>query len=68
MKFTVQGNTPFSAHICQYLYDLESNFAKEKGCAVLEAVRHGEIQKSRHQSYLRLYEELKPLKEWEQKK
>ena len=41
---------------------------KETGCAVLEAVRHGEIQKSRHQSYLRLYEELKPLKEWEQKK
>ena len=41
---------------------------KEKGCAVLEAVRRGEIQKSRHQSYLRLYEELKPLKEWEQKK
>ena len=41
---------------------------KEKGCAVLEAIRHGDIQKSRHQSYLRLYEELKPLKEWEQKK
>ena len=41
---------------------------KEKGCAGLEAVRRGEIQKSRHQSYLRLYEELKPLKEWEQKK
>ena len=41
---------------------------KEKGCAVLEAVRRGEIQKSRHQSYLRLYEELKPLKEWEHKK
>ena len=41
---------------------------KEKGCAVLEALRRGDIQKSRHQSYLRLYEELKPLKEWEQKK
>ena len=41
---------------------------REKGCAVLEAVRHGDIQKSRHQSYLRLYEELKPLKEWEQRK
>ena len=27
---------------------------KEKGCAVLEAVRRGEIQKSRHASYLRL--------------
>ena len=38
---------------------------KEKGCAVLEAVREGKVPKSRHESYLRLYEELKPLKEWE---
>lgn len=41
---------------------------KEKGCAVLEAVRQGDIQKSRHESYLRLYEELKPLKDWQEKK
>ena len=41
---------------------------KEKGCAVLEAVRTGEIPRSRHASYLRLYEELKPLREWQQKK
>lgn len=41
---------------------------KEKGCAVLEALRDGKLQQSRHESYLRLYEELKPLKEWEQKK
>lgn len=41
---------------------------KEKGCAVLEAVRRGEIQKSRHASYLRLYEELKPLKDWQEQK
>lgn len=41
---------------------------KEKGCAVLEAVRRGEIQKSRHASYLRLYEELKTLKEWQERK
>ncbi len=40
---------------------------KEKGCAVLEAVRAGKIPKSRHESYLRLYEELKPLKDWEAK-
>jgi len=40
---------------------------KEKGCAVLEAVRGGKIPKSRHESYLRLYEELKPLQEWQQK-
>ena len=38
---------------------------KEKGCAVLQAVREGKIPESRHRSYVRLYEELKPLKEWE---
>ena len=41
---------------------------KEKGCAVLEAVRRGDIQKSRHASYLRLYEELKPLRDWQEHK
>lgn len=41
---------------------------KEAGCAVLEAVHSGSIQKSRHESYLRLYEELKPLQEWQQKR
>lgn len=40
----------------------------EKGCAVLEALHQGEIQKSRHQSYLRLYEELKPLQDWQEEK
>ena len=38
---------------------------KEKGCAVLQAVKEGKIPQSRHRSYIRLYEELKPLKEWE---
>ena len=37
---------------------------RETGCAVLEAVQRGEIPLSRHESYLRLYEELKPLREW----
>jgi ribosome biogenesis GTPase len=41
---------------------------KEKGCAVLEALKRGEIQKSRHESYLRLYEELKPLQPWNSRK
>ena len=41
---------------------------KEKGCAVLEALRQGKIQKSRHQSYLRLFEELKPVQEWKERK
>ena len=41
---------------------------REKGCAVLEALRRGELQKSRHSSYLRLWEELKPLRDWQEKK
>lgn len=41
------------------------NHVKEKGCAVLQAVKDGKIPVSRHRSYVRLYEELKELKEWE---
>ena len=37
---------------------------KEKGCAVLQALRDGKLVKGRHESYLRLYQELKDLKEW----
>lgn len=38
---------------------------KEKGCAVLAAVQAGEIAQSRHDSYVKLYESVKDLKEWE---
>lgn len=38
---------------------------KEKGCAVIEAVKQGEIPHSRHESYLLMYEEASKLKEWE---
>lgn len=38
---------------------------KEKGCAVIEAVEKGEIQLSRHNSYVALYDEAKNIKEWE---
>lgn len=38
---------------------------KEKGCAVIEAVAAGRIVKSRHDSYCKLYESVKDLKEWE---
>lgn len=37
---------------------------KEKGCAVLQAVRAGEIPPSRHDSYVRLYQELKDIAAW----
>ncbi len=38
---------------------------KEKGCAVLDAVRNGRIVKGRHESYLRLFDELKHVREWD---
>ena len=37
----------------------------EKGCAVTEAVKRGDIPQTRHESYLAMYEEAKQLKEWE---
>ncbi|HCO50033.1 MAG TPA: ribosome small subunit-dependent GTPase A, partial [Oscillibacter sp.] len=40
---------------------------KEKGCAVLQAVRDGDIPKERHRSYVRLWEEVKDLKPWDKK-
>ena len=37
----------------------------DRGCAVIEALQNGEIQKSRHESYCAMYEEAKKIKEWE---
>lgn len=47
---------------CQFV---GCSHTKEKGCAVLAALQEGKIHPSRHKSYLRLYEELKPLQDWE---
>ena len=41
---------------------------KEPDCAVLQALREGKIRPSRHESYVRLYEEAKKIKLWEIKK
>ncbi|MFR2805641.1 MAG: ribosome small subunit-dependent GTPase A [Faecalispora jeddahensis] len=40
---------------------------KEKGCAVLAALQEGKIARSRHQSYVSMYDEIKNIKEWELK-
>lgn len=37
---------------------------KESGCAVIEAVKSGEIQESRHKSYVELYNQAKEIKDW----
>jgi ribosome biogenesis GTPase len=38
---------------------------KEPGCAVLQALAEGELEKTRHESYLRLYEKSSQIKTWE---
>ena len=40
---------------------------REKGCAVLAAVKAGEIPASRHASYVRLYQQAKEVPEWQRK-
>lgn len=37
----------------------------EKGCRILQAVKDGEIEQSRHKSYVAMYNEVKDIKEWE---
>lgn len=59
--------TDFAPYLGQCRF-LGCSHTGEKGCAVLEAVRRGDIQASRHASYVRLYEELKPLRDWQEKK
>lgn len=39
----------------------------EKGCAVINAVNNGIINKSRHNSYVEMYNEVKDIKEWQKK-
>ncbi len=41
------------AHVC------------EKGCAVIDAVKKGVISKSRHESYIRMYNEVKDIEDWQ---
>lgn len=41
---------------------------KEKGCEILSALENGDISYSRHESYVKMYEEAKNIKEWELKK
>lgn len=38
---------------------------KEKGCAVLEALKQGKISPSRHESYVALYEDAMQIPDWE---
>lgn len=41
------------------------NHVCEQGCRVIEAVESGVIPRSRHESYVRMYNEVKDIKEWQ---
>ena len=49
---------------CRYT---KCTHTKEEGCAVLEALHSGKIAKSRHESYVNLYDILKEKHKWDKK-
>ena len=54
----------FAPHLgnCQFH---DCSHRKEPGCAVAQAVKNGQIERSRYDSYLRLYEKASQIKLWE---
>ncbi len=46
---------------CKYT---KCSHTKEEGCAILDAVKQGDIPRSRHESYCELYDVLKTKKKW----
>ena len=54
----------FSDYIEECKFYPSCTHTADKGCAVVEAVNEGKISKSRHNSYVQLYNEVKDIKEW----
>ena len=45
-------------------YYKKCSHTKEQGCAIIEAIKQGNIEKSRHQSYCELFDVLKQKTKW----
>lgn len=54
----------FSEYIDKCKFYPSCTHTADKGCAVIEAVNEGKISKSRHNSYVQLYNAVKDVKEW----
>lgn len=54
----------FSDYIEKCKFYPSCTHTADKGCAVVKAVNEGKISKSRHNSYVQLYNEVKDIKEW----
>ena len=60
LPLTMRDFLPYVGQ-CKYT---KCSHTKEDGCAILEAVKCGDIPKSRHESFCELYEVLKAKKKW----
>ena len=56
----------FSPYVCRCRFYPSCSHTSDKGCAVSEAVKNGEIPEERHRSYCRMYEEVKNFKRWQE--
>lgn len=50
---------------CRYT---KCTHTSEEGCAIVEAVKGGDLEKTRHESYVSLYHDLSKFKPWEKNK
>lgn len=53
----------FNQYLCKCRFTGCSHVC-EKGCAVIEAVKSGKVQPSRHKSYIQMYNEVKDIPDW----
>ena len=63
LQYTFPDFAPYLG-ICQFH---DCSHRAEPGCAVRAAVEAGEVEKTRYESYLRLYEKAEQIKLWEHK-
>ncbi|MBQ9518208.1 MAG: ribosome small subunit-dependent GTPase A [Eubacterium sp.] len=57
----------FEPYIDDCKFNTNCSHINDKGCKVVEAVESGKIAKSRHESYVAMYNEVKDIKEWQKK-
>ena len=57
----------FAPYLDSCKFTTNCSHISDKGCSVCEAVANGEISKTRHDSYVTMYNEVKDIKEWQKK-
>ena len=67
LKENLQYSFPDFGHYIGQCQFRDCSHRKEPGCAITAAVGEGQIEQSRYDSYLRLYEKASLIKEWELK-